>query len=107
LILSGGNLLSRVIKKKLNNKDIFNKENQTFPQEERLLQNQYPINLPARFNLKGKMHSSWIKFINPFRALLVMGSPGSGKSYFIIRHVISQHIRKGSAMFIYRSEDVV
>ena len=44
-ILSGGNLLSRVIKKRLSNKDIFNKENETFPQEERLLQNQYSINL--------------------------------------------------------------
>ena len=101
LILSGGNLLSRVIKKKLSGKDIFNKENETFPQEERLLENQYSINLPARFNLKGKMHSSWINIINPFRALLVMGSPGSGKSYFIIRHVITQHIRKGFSMFIY------
>jgi TusA-related sulfurtransferase len=101
MILSGGNLLSRVIKKKLSNKDIFNKENETFPQEERLLQNQYSINLPARYNLKGKMRSSWINIINPFRALLVMGSPGSGKSYFIIRHVITQHIRKGFTMFIY------
>jgi TusA-related sulfurtransferase len=101
MILSGGNLLSRVIKKKLSNKDVFNKENETFPQEERLLQNQYSINLPARYNLKGKMHSSWINIINPFRALLVMGSPGSGKSYFIIRHVITQHIRKGFTMFIY------
>ncbi|MGN6531212.1 MAG: conjugal transfer protein MobC, partial [Ginsengibacter sp.] len=101
MILSGGNLLSRVIKKKLSNNDVFNKENETFPQEERLLQNQYSINLPARYNLKGKMHSSWINVISPFRALLVMGSPGSGKSYFIIRHVITQHIHKGFCMFIY------
>ena len=93
--------MSRVIKRKLSDKDIFNKENETFPQEERLLENQYSINLPARFNLKGKMQSSWINIINPFRALLVMGSPGSGKSYFIIRHVITQHIRKGFSMFIY------
>jgi hypothetical protein len=101
MILSGGNLLSRVIKKKFSNNDIFNKENETFPQEERLLQNQYSINLPGRYNLKGKIHNSWINIINPFRALLVMGSPGSGKSYFIIRHVITQHIRKGFTMFIY------
>lgn len=100
-ILSGGNLLSRVIKKRLSNKDIFNKENETFPQEERLLQNQYSINLPARYNLKGRTRNSWINIINPFRALLVMGSPGSGKSYFIIRHVITQHVRKGFSMFIY------
>lgn len=101
LILTGGTLLSRVIQMKLDNKDIFNKNNETFPQEERLLQNEYSINLPAEYNLKGKRRKSWINIINPFRSLLVLGSPGSGKSYFVIRHVISQHIRKGFSMFIY------
>ena len=101
LILTGGTLLSRVIQLKLNNKDIFNKENETFPQEERLLQNEFSINLPAQYNLKGKVRRSWINIINPFRSLLVMGSPGAGKSYFVIRHVITQHIRKGFSMFVY------
>lgn len=101
LVLSGGTLLSRIIKDKLNSKDIFNKENETFPQEERLLENEYSINLPATYNLKGKLRKSWINIINPFRALLVSGTPGSGKSYFVIRHVITQHIRKGFAMFVY------
>ncbi len=101
LILTGGNLISRVIRQKLNNKDIFNKENETFPQEERLLQNEYSINLPAEYHLKGKVRKSWINIINPFRSLLVLGSPGAGKSYFVIRHVITQHIRKGFCMFVY------
>ncbi|MDQ6763088.1 MAG: YWFCY domain-containing protein, partial [Bacteroidota bacterium] len=101
LILSGGTLLSRVIQQKLNGKDIFNKENETFPQEERLLENEYSINLPAQYNLKGKRRKSWINIINPFRALMVLGSPGSGKSYFVIRHVITQHIKKGFTMFVY------
>jgi YWFCY protein/Type IV secretory system Conjugative DNA transfer len=101
LLLTGGTLLSRVIKIQLNNKDIFNKRNETFPQEERLLQNEYSINLPAEYNLKGKIISSWINFINPMRGLLVMGSPGAGKSYFIIQHIIKQHIEKGFSMFIY------
>lgn len=101
LLLTGGTLLSRVIKIQLNNKDIFNKKNETFPQEERLLQNEYSINLPAQYNLKGKIISSWINFINPMRGLLVMGSPGAGKSYFIIQHIIKQHIEKGFSMFIY------
>ena len=101
LMLSGGTLLSRMIKNRLNNKDIFNKENETFPQEERLLQNEYSINLPARYYLKDKVRNSWINIINPFRALMVLGTPGSGKSYFVIRHVITQHIRKGFTMFIY------
>lgn len=101
LILSGGTLLSRIIKNRLNNKDIFNKENETFPQEERLLENEYSINLPAHYHLKNKVRNSWINIINPFRALMVLGTPGSGKSYFVIRHVITQHIRKGFTMFIY------
>lgn len=101
LVLSGGTLLSRIIKNRLNQKDIFNNENETFPQEERLLENEYSINLPARYHLKDKVRNSWINIINPFRALMVLGTPGSGKSYFVIRHVITQHIRKGFTMFIY------
>lgn len=101
LVLSGGTLLSRVIQQKLNSKDIFNKEAETFPQEERVLENEYSINLPALYKLKGRTRKSWINIINPFRALLVLGSPGAGKSYFVIRHVITQHIRKGFTMFVY------
>lgn len=101
LILSGGTLISRIIKSKFNNKDIFNKENETFPQEERLLENKFSINLPARYRLKNKVRNSWINIINPFRAIMVLGTPGAGKSYFVIRHVITQHIRKGFTMFVY------
>ncbi|MGN6601370.1 MAG: conjugal transfer protein MobC [Ginsengibacter sp.] len=99
-ILTGGTLLSRIIHKKLSN-SVFNSLNETFPQEERLLNNEYSINLPARYNLKGRFRKSWINIINPFRGLLIMGSPGSGKSYFIIQHIIKQHIQKGFSMFVY------
>ncbi|WP_163397862.1 conjugal transfer protein MobC [Flavobacterium fluviatile] len=101
IVLSGGTLLSRIIQKKLNHKDIFNKENETFPQEERLIENEYSINLTAQYYLKDKLRKSWINIINPFRALMVLGTPGSGKSYFVIRHVITQHIKKGFSMFVY------
>lgn len=101
LVLSGGTLLSRIIQRKINGKDIFNKENETFPQEERRLTNEFSINLPAQYQLKNKTRKSWINIINPFRGLLVLGSPGSGKSYFVIRHVITQHIKKGFSMFVY------
>ena len=99
-ILTGGTLLSRLIKLRLT-KDIFNELNETFPQEERLLQNEYSINLPAVYLLKGKMRKSWINIINPFRSLLVIGSPGAGKSWFVIQHVIKQHIEKGFCLFVY------
>lgn len=100
-ILSGGTLLSRIIKTKFNNQDIFNKENETFPQEERFLENEYSINLPAQYRLKNEVRKSWINIINPFRGLMVLGTPGAGKSYFVIRHVITQHIKKGFSMFVY------
>ncbi|MBL0744855.1 conjugal transfer protein MobC [Chryseolinea lacunae] len=100
LTLTGGTWLSRLINVKLG-ADIFNSLNESFPQEERLLENEYSINLPAQYLLKGTVHRSWINFINPFRALLVIGTPGAGKSYFVIRHIITQHIKKGFSMFIY------
>ena len=99
-IMTGGTYLSRLIKLNLH-KDIFNTENETFPQEERLLENEFSVNLPARYSLKGETRESWINFINPFRGLLVAGTPGAGKSYFVIRHIIDQHIEKGFCMFIY------
>ncbi len=100
LMLAGGTWLSRLISLKFK-KDIFNKDNESFPQEERLIENEYSINLPAAYNLKGKIRKSWINVINPFRSLLVIGTPGAGKSYFVIRHIITQHMRKGFTMFIY------
>lgn len=100
LVLAGGNLLSRYVKVNLG-KDIFNELNETFPQEERLLENEYSINLPAQYNLRGNVRKSWINIINPFRGLLVCGSPGAGKSYFVIQHIIRQHIRKGFTMLVY------
>lgn len=101
MILNGGTRLSRLVRRKLDDKDIFNRLNETFPQEERLLENEYSINLPAQYYLKDKLHKSWINIINPFRGILVTGTPGSGKSYFVIRHIITQHILKGFTMFVY------
>lgn len=77
LMLSGGGMLSRLIRSAINT-DVFNSENETFPQEERLLENEYSVNLPAKYNLKGKIRNSYINIINPFRGLLVTGTPGSG-----------------------------
>jgi hypothetical protein len=100
IFLSGLTRLSRLVNVKLN-QDIFNELSETFPQEEKLIENEYSINLPASYKLKNSVRKSWINIINPFRALLVMGTPGSGKSYFVIRHVITQHIHKGFTFFIY------
>lgn len=100
LILTGGVYLSRLLKEKLNH-DIFNNNNETFPQEERLLENEFSVNLPTKYQLKGKIRNGWINLINLFRGLLVAGTPGAGKSYFVIRHIIDQHIKKGFSVFLY------
>ena len=100
LMLAGGNLLSRLLQIKMI-KDVFNKDNETFPQEERLLENQYSINLPTRYILNGKTRNGWLNIINPFRSTLLSGSAGSGKTYFYIRHVIDQHLKKGFSMLVY------
>lgn len=100
LVMTGGAWLTRLLKDKLN-KDIFNKDNETFPQEERKLENEYSVNLPAKYKLRGEEHASWINIINPFRGLLVAGTPGAGKSYYVVRHIIDQHIKKGFSMFVY------
>jgi hypothetical protein len=99
-ILTSGTRLSRILNLNLT-RDIFNTDNETFPQEERLLSNEFSINLPAQYSLKREVRQSHINIINPFRGTLILGTPGSGKSYFVIRHIITQHIKKGFGMFIY------
>ncbi len=81
--------------------DPFNDENESFMQETRLLENEYSVNLPTRFCYDGQSRTGWINVVNPFRATVVLGTPGSGKSYAIINSYIRQHIEKGFAMYIY------
>lgn len=100
LVMTGASLLTRIIKLKLSD-DVFNKQNETFPQEERLIENKYSLNFPARYNLKGKVRPSWVNIPSPFRGLLVMGLSGSGKTLFIVKEIIRQQIEKGYAMFIH------
>ncbi|MGE7775240.1 YWFCY domain-containing protein [Chitinophaga sp. NPDC101104] len=76
LALSGAARLSRLVKIRLR-KDIFNLENESFPQDEKLRDNEFSINIPATFRWKGKIRRSFINVINPFRALLITGVPGS------------------------------
>ena len=70
-------------------------------QETRLMENEYSVNLPTRFYYKKKWNKGWINVVNPFRASMVLGTPGSGKSYAIVNNYIKQQIEKGFAMYIY------
>lgn len=100
LLLSAGAWLTRLFNNDLM-KDVFNKENETFPQEERLIENEYSFNLRTEYNLKGKRRKGWLNVVNPFRAVGVLGTPGSGKSYAVINEVIRQHLAKGFSMYVY------
>ncbi|WP_313189673.1 conjugal transfer protein MobC [Sphingobacterium sp.] len=100
-VIRGMAILARILWTKLGDQDIFNLQNQTFPQQEVLLENEFSINLPYEYRMRDRIRRGWINIINPFRATLVLGNPGSGKSYYVIRHIISQHIKKGFTMLVY------
>jgi hypothetical protein len=99
-LLMGGLWMSRLLKHRLM-EDVFNTENESFMQETRLMENEYSVNLPTQFQYKGKVHDGWINVVNPFRATLVLGTPGSGKSYAVVNNFIKQQIAKGFAVYIY------
>ena len=99
-LLIGGLWISRLLKHNLM-EDVFNNENESFMQETQLMENEYSVNLPTRFYYKKKWNKGWINVVNPFRASMVLGTPGSGKSYAIVNNYIKQQIEKGFAMYIY------
>ena len=99
-LLMGGLWISRLLKHNLM-EDVFNNENESFMQETKLMVNEYSVNLPTRFYYKKKWNKGWINVVNPFRASMVLGTPGSGKSYAIVNNYIKQQIEKGFAMYIY------
>lgn len=99
-LLMAGVWMSRLLKNNLMD-DVFNIENESFMQETRLMTNEYSVNLPTRFYYKKRWHKGWINIVNPFRASMVLGTPGSGKSFAIVNNYIKQQIEKGFAMYIY------
>lgn len=99
-LLVGGLWMSRLLKNNIMD-DVFNFENESFMQETRLLQSEYSVNLPTKFWYKKKQWKGWINVVNPFRASIVLGTPGSGKSYAVVNQYIKQQIEKGFSMYVY------
>ncbi len=99
-LLSAGLWMSRLLKSNFEN-DPFNDENESFMQERRLIKNEYSVNLPSRFRFRGIEYTGWINVVNPFRATMVLGTPGSGKTYAVVNSFIKQQIEKGFALYIY------
>lgn len=100
LLMVSGAWMTRLLRSNLMD-DVFNNENESFQQETKLMQNEYSVNLPTKFYHQGKWQEGWINVVNPFRATIVLGTPGSGKSYAIVNNYIKQHIEKGFSMYIY------
>ncbi|HML66726.1 MAG TPA: conjugal transfer protein MobC [Dysgonomonas sp.] len=100
LLLMAGTWMSRLLKNNLMD-DPFNNENESFMQETKLMVNDYSINLPTKFWYKKKQWKGWINVVNPFRAAIVLGTPGSGKSYAVVNQFIKQQIEKGYTGYIY------
>jgi len=99
-LMVAGVWMSRLLRTNLMD-DVFNNENESFQQETKLMENEYSVNLPTKFYYKGKWNNGWINIVNPFRASIVLGTPGSGKSYAIVNNYIKQQIEKGFSMYIY------
>lgn len=82
-------------------KDRFNLENESFEQCEEEINDKYSVNIPMRYYWKGKFRKGSINITNPFRGTLVVGTPGSGKTFSVIEPFIRQHSKKGFAMVVY------
>jgi len=100
--LSGSNHLFQVLS--FNNpakEDPFNEKNESFLQMEKKIDTPHSVNIPYEYRYQGKIRKGWINFVNLFRALLIIGTPGSGKSFALIEEIIEQFINKSFTLLIY------
>lgn len=100
LMLTAGIWMWRLLRHNLLD-DVFNDENESFMQETRLIENEYSVNLPTLFRYQGRTWQGWLNIPAVFRAVAVIGSPGSGKSFTVINNFIRQFIEKSFCLYIY------
>lgn len=101
LLMAGGGRLKRVLRGPWMAGDPFGRRRSGFPQEGRRIDHGLSLNLRAEHRFNGKKMTSWVNLVNPRRGILILGSPGSGKSRFIIEPLIRQLMRKGVSIFLY------
>lgn len=82
-------------------REAINDRNETFIQCVKKYKNPDSINIPMKFQYQRRIRKGWINIINPFRATMVLGTPGSGKSYSVYGPFIEQMIAKRYTMFVY------
>ncbi|PTT36434.1 mobilization protein, partial [Chryseobacterium sp. HMWF028] len=95
----GADSISKLMQQKMG-KDRWNVEEESFDQNQELVESDMMINIPYLFRYKGKSNKGWMN-INPFRGTMVIGVPGSGKSFGVINPAIRQMIAKGFCLIIY------
>ncbi|MDV3776672.1 mobilization protein [Elizabethkingia anophelis] len=99
ILQMGADSISKLMQQKMG-KDRWNVEEESFDQNQELVQSDTSINIPYIFWYGGKKHEGWIN-IDPFRGTMVIGVPGSGKSFGVINPTIRQMIAKGFCLMIY------
>ncbi|MDH6358919.1 type IV secretory system conjugative DNA transfer family protein [Parabacteroides sp. PF5-9] len=82
-------------------KDRFNIDNESFEQTTKCINTKYSVNIPMKFYFNKRWNKGWINIVNPFRGLLLIGTPGSGKTYSVINSYIRQLSMKGFALVVY------
>jgi hypothetical protein len=92
--------ISKMIRSGLG-KDIWNVEGESFMQPIKPIITLYSVNIPMQFYFKDKVRSGWINIVNPFRGTILIGTPGSGKSFGIVNPYIRQLIAKEFCCCIY------
>ena len=92
--------ISKIIKSGLG-KDKWNTEAESFRQPVKCIATPYSVNIPMLFYFKGKVRKGWININNVFRGTIVIGTPGSGKSFSIVNPFIRQLIAKEFAVCLY------
>lgn len=92
--------ISKIIKSSFMD-DRFNIENESFEQSKKIILKDSSVNIPMLFYYKKRVHKGWINIVNIFRGTMVIGTPGSGKTFGIIVPFIKQLMSKGFTMLIY------
>jgi hypothetical protein len=100
LVSVGMDNISKIIRSGLG-KDKWNVEGESFMQQVKRVNTPYSVNIPMQFYFKGKVRDGWINIVNPFRGTLLIGTPGSGKSFGIVNPFIRQMIGKEFCAVVY------
>src|SRR5476651_2262758 len=82
-------------------KDKWNVEGESFMQQVKPVITPYSVNIPMQFYFKGKVRDGWINIVNPFRGTILIGTPGSGKSFGVVNPFIRQLIAKEFCACVY------